>query len=147
MAIQAMSATLVQDCYEDKEGRFHMVNLVGPIVMPYEARERLRSGSVRSVKARLPDFKVVLVLWGGEPGQVFKLSGALTYPAGGPSARMPVNERTWPVDNQSMRIVINFPEARFDVKDAGVYKLKFLIDGQPLTELPLPILWPTDPPR
>lgn len=137
MAIQAMSAILVQDCYEDEEGVFHMVNLIGPIAIPSGAAK-----TAKGIKLRLPDFKAVLTLWGGESGQSFKLSGALTYPAGGPSARMPVHDYTWPIGSVSMRITINFPEARIDVKADGVYKIKFLIDGQPLIELPLPILWP-----
>ncbi len=144
MPIQLTGAILAREVHTDAAGRFHIVDPITSVVFPVKARERLAQTDKNGIAADLPPCVAVLNLWGGAPGQKYMLTATITSPVGD-TAPFQVNENTWP-DTPSLRLTINI-KGQFGFERSGLYKFKYLIDGEPIGELALPAYWEDEVPK
>ncbi|GAF93216.1 unnamed protein product [marine sediment metagenome] len=138
MTIQMMGAVLAQETYTDETGRFHIVDPIGLITLPVALRKEFEQSGKKRAVARLPDSVAVLLLWGGKPGEKYTLAGSFVYPSGH-VVPMPVQEKTWE-NSPNVRLLVH-QGGDIDFSRTGVFKFKFIINGEPTGELSLPILW------
>ncbi len=138
MAIQMMGAMLAQKTYTDDAGLIHIVSPISLIPVPVASRRQFEKSGKTHIVVRLPECVAVLSLWGGNPGDKFTITGSLVYPSGD-SAPGPVEHNEWP---DSVALTKALPiEGEVPFEKGGIYKFKFLIDGEPVGELPLAIYW------
>ena len=137
--ISVISSFIGTDCRVE-EREVVVANPGRTLITSSAERERLRGLGCPGIE--LPELVAVLTLLSNERGPFhYKLSSALIDPCGGVVGPMNTLDFIWPegkaVDRISMRIFgkIDFFEC------GGIFKLRFLLDGDPLCEVPLPILW------
>ena len=135
MAIEILSAMLAKESYVDDQGRRHIVEPATTITVPKEAIDKAKAQGA-GLKFRL-EMVGVLVLWGGTEGEEYTLAAAWTAP-GAEIETMPVHHYTWQ-KSQATTIIIKMI-IDLGIKNLGVAKFKFLVNGNPGAELPLPIL-------
>jgi hypothetical protein len=137
--ISVISSFIATDC-RIEERDVVVANPGRTLITSSTERERLRELGRAGIE--LPKLVAVLTLLSNERGPfTYKLSSALIDPAGAVVGPMNTLEFVWPdgkaVDRISIRLTgkIDFFEC------GGIFMLRFLLDGAPLCEVPLPILW------
>ena len=133
MAIKLMHAMMCLEYFEDDKGRSHLVAPVTPMSIPRALEATMPEG-----RAKTPPMIAVLVLWGGHVGQEFTLTYALSYPDGSTHVG-PISHKTWGT-HTSVTLALDIKDG-IVIAPGGVYEFKFLVDGQPIGMLPLPLYW------
>ncbi len=135
MPIEILSAMLAKESYLDDQGRRHIVEPMTTITVPQEDIDSAKAQGA-GLRFRL-EMVGVLVLGGGIEGEEFTLAAAWTAPGADPET-MAVQHYTWQ-RSQAIIVIIEMI-IDFGIRHIGVVKFKFLLNGNPGAELPLPVL-------
>jgi len=95
-----------------------------------------------STHVRLPPFNCVITAWGGKDGEDSAFSAAIQYPdgvVGDEKTAMDSIPIHWEGDR--FRSIIQTLFLEFDMRGEGIIQIRWLVDGIPLTEVPLPLEW------
>ena len=139
MSISSISGFLAGD-YQVIDGVLQVTNPGRFLISPASERERLRS--LGSPAIHLPSLVAVLRLMSDRPGPFsYRLSCFLMQPSGHPGGAMQMNDFEWQEGSRFDRVTIRLEAQIPFFEFGGVYAVKFLIDGEPLCDIPLPIYW------
>lgn len=131
MPIQLMSAILAQRAFKDPDGNWHIINPAKPLIID----PKNRAG--QQVAASI-DCIAAVTLWGGQEGQEFALTTGLSSPTR-PAVNPSLQRLSWGKAPSCQAFIDINLKVAFD--QSGVWKMKFLVDGEPVGELPVPIFW------
>jgi hypothetical protein len=139
MTISSISSFLASD-YEVTNGVLSVINPGRFLISPASERERLRELGCPAI--HLPPLVAVLRLMSDRPGPfAYRLSCFFTQPNGRSGSGMQMNDFEWPADQRFDRVTIRLETQIPFFERGGIYNVKFLVDGEPLCEIPLPVFW------
>lgn len=144
--IRLVGAILMQQTIDHENDRYYK-NAVCSQWVESTHRPKLESGDIDAVTVPLPPMVALLTIGGGAPGTHI-LTYAVGYPWDEPDLLMTENyiltrdDRTWATDFH-----LHIPNLSVKFKGDAVYTLKFLVDGEPLGELPIMLHWDDSFPR
>jgi hypothetical protein len=125
---------------DNSEGEGIVIRNPGRVLSaPASERERLRSRGRPIIN--LPQLAASLSLYSTEQrGEAYRLSFAFISPGGDVIGQLQSRDFVWgrtPLERISLRLdgQISFFE------EGGIYRLRFLFNGEPLCEIPVPIDW------
>lgn len=137
--VTVLSSFLAAECLESDDSSLMIFNPGRAFSAPGSERERLRAAGKQYVG--LPDLVAVLSLYSRQyRGRDYKLSFAFVAPDGEVIGGLQSKDFTWPnepVERISLRLD---GRVRF-FEEGGIYRIRFLFNGDPLCEIPLPITW------
>jgi hypothetical protein len=137
--VSVLSSLIASDCANDPNGVI-VTNPGRALFSPARERERLRELGCPSI--RLPDLVAVLTLLSDVPGPFsYRLSCVMVAPNGEVAGPMQMQDFSWRDGQRVERVSLRLGgQIRF-FETGGIYKVRFLFDGTPLCEVPLPIFW------
>src|SRR5687767_10561871 len=134
--ISVLSSVIASDCASDEHGVV-VRNPGRALFSPAAERERLRLEGSPSI--RLPRLIAVITLLSDLPGPFdYRLTCALTAPEGEVDGSLQSVDFHWPEDQRIERVSVNLDGRIPFFEVGGVYKVRFLLNGDPLCEIPLP---------
>ncbi len=137
--ITVLSSFLAADCTSDDAGVV-VRNPGRALVSLSEERERLRA--LGGPFILLPELVAVLTLLSDQHGPFdYRLSCAFVSPDGEVHGVIQTADFAWPAGKRVERVSVRLAgQIRF-FESGGVYHIRFLLDGAPLCQVPLPIFW------
>jgi hypothetical protein len=136
MAIQLMAAMVVHSTFDAPEGK-HLVGPMTPISLPQQYKAEFQRAGKFTFK--LPDIELVHILWGGREGESYNTLAALTYPSGA-AVSSQVGHFTWGKDSATT-FTVKMEDVLIGFDQPGIYHFKLSINGEGVSDLPLPVFW------
>lgn len=137
MAIRLISAMLVMGTRTDG-GDIILLNPLHGIDVPAKQRHGYKDSGAKRGLIVLPNYEIVLVLWGGTPGQHYRITGGVGIP-GEPAGKAVTNELVWP-DKPSARINLKL-QGKIHFERSAIYEYRLVANDEPLGVLPIVIRW------
>ncbi len=107
-------------------------------------RDRFQAAGLKGIKLNTNDLVVWLTLIGGHANQEISVTYQVVYPDPQWNADSPLhtNSYQWPAESVVFSIQMPFVSSTgIAFAENGICRIKFLLDGEPLTELLWPIYW------
>ena len=137
MAIQVQSAIFAQSL-EQVGDVGHLIGPFGSMELPASKRDP------QGVLYIMPKVAVVVILVGGEKGEAYTLSLAVTAPHND-SVTFPVQHKTWAGESYH-RLLLQTEGVNVLVKESFIWRVAILVNGEPAGEVLLPVHWDDEPP-
>ncbi len=137
MAIRLISAMLVTGT-RTRDGTMVMLEPLFGVDVPADRRAPFEASGAERGLIRFPGYEIVLLLWGGIPGQRYRITGGLGIP-GEKSGKAITSDLVW-TDKPGARVKLTLKgEIQFD--RSAIYEFRFTVNGEPLGVLPMVIRW------
>jgi hypothetical protein len=137
--ISVLSSFIAGEC-DSSDGGVVVRNPGRALISPPHERERLRALKQRSIS--LPELVAVLTLHSDLRGPFdYRLTCAFVSPHGQIEGSIQTVTFQWPDGQRVERVSVRLEgQIRF-FERGGIYRVRFLFNGEPLCEIPLPIFW------
>jgi hypothetical protein len=137
--IAVLSSFIAGEC-DTSDGGVVVRNPGRALVAPQRERERLRSLRKRSIQ--LPELVALLTLHSDVRGPFdYRLTCAVIAPNGQIEGHIQTLSFHWSDGQNIERISVRLEGRIRFFEDGGIYRVRFLFNGEPLCEIPLPIVW------
>jgi hypothetical protein len=137
MAIRLMSAMLVTGA-RMREGNLVLLNPLHGIDVPAKQRQGFKDSGKTHGYIGLPNYEIVLVLWGGVPGEQYRITGGFGIP-GKKMGRVVGTDLAWP-DEPSATVHLKL-DGKIDFTESMLYEFRMLAGDEALGTLPIIIRW------
>ena len=137
--ISVLSSFIAGEC-DSTDGGITVRNPGRALVSPPRERERLRA--MRQSAISLPDLVAVLTLHSELRGPFdYRLTCAFVSPHGEIEGSIQTVSFQWPEGQRVERVSVRLEGRIRFFERGGIYRVRFLFNGEPLCEIPLPIFW------
>ena len=139
MAIRLLNAMVVQNAEVRDDGTIQLVRPILSIDLSAEQRAGFEASGKPRGLIPLPPYDLVLLLWGGTPGQKITITGG--FGPAGEKAGTAVMQKdfTWK-DSPGFTLKLNLA-GEVNFTKSAVYELRLIANGEPLGIVPLVIRW------
>jgi hypothetical protein len=140
--IELLSSFIASECSSNEKGLV-VRNPGRALFSSVSERERLRA--LGSPFIQLPDLVAIITLISDRPGPFdYRLSSAFVCPDGEVGGPMETMTFRWQESQRVERISVKLGgHVRF-FEQGGLFRVRFLLNGEPLCDIPLPIFWDED---
>ena len=136
-------SSLIASAYDVSDGEVSVRNPGRYLIATTAERERLEE--LGRPHIQLPDLVAVLTLMSDASGPFpYRLTCALVHPEGEVAGGLLSNDYTWADGKRFDRVTVRLTGQIPFFETGGVYSVRFLCDGVPLCDMPLPIFWEDD---
>jgi len=140
-----LGAMIVRQVRDLPDGT-HLIEPMASLTLPAEARKDLETGAAEVIGAQLEGMVAVIVMHGGTPRTTHTLTWTITPPTS-MALDLPHGAASfvWPSGSWSHRVNLEIT-GTLPVVASGKYGMNFLLDGIPLVQLIIPVVWSDEVP-
>lgn len=140
MAIRLISAVYIKETDTDTiEGRVALLDPDVGFSVPVTFRDQMVAKGQPSVDINMHDREIVLLLWGGTPGEEYNITGSLSI-SGQPPSPLTNAKFVWPDNAPNLRISMQLT-GKLRFYGSGIYEVRLTVNGDPLGALPFVMWW------